>query len=297
MTIPTIKIQYNLNKEVDKFSYFLHHPEFPQHRNLILNAFSELKKILEREKWPEKKKEKEIIKKFIIRFQKKHDKKIKSIFKISERLLRIKSKKSLVVLSDLMDYKWPKSHLGYVIIPTILPFSPYEGNTFYFSILGMINNKRQNDVIFVSIHEISHMILLDILQKKYQKNINEIMKQDSWYFFKEIMAPVIMNQKQFKGIIDGNIYLGNNFLHHIFVIHNYKKFQITDFFQKIYEKLKSEKRNSFIKILEKMVNIILLIEKALGKKRAIWNKFGNNIVNMKSKLKLYSSPIKIKKAK
>lgn len=292
--IPNLQIKYSLDKEVEKFFNFLHHPKFPQHRNLIFNVFPNLQKLLE-QNFDNKNKEMEIIKKFISEFREKHEDKIKAIVEEADNLLRKDSQKALKILAILMDYNWDENHPGYIIMPTILPFSPFEKNIFYFSILGEIKNKKNyHNIIFVTVHEISHMILLDILQNKYKKGINEIMGQSSWYFFKEIIAPVIMNQNQFKEIIyTKNYYFGNPFLCHIFVLQNNKKIQITKFFQEIYEKIKNEQKKNFSEILETMVNIILSIEIEIENKHKIWNKFGDNIVNLEKELSLYSSPIKV----
>jgi len=46
MQIPSIKIKYSFNKETEIFLDFLHHPQFPQHRNMIFRAFKELKSLL-----------------------------------------------------------------------------------------------------------------------------------------------------------------------------------------------------------------------------------------------------------
>lgn len=293
--IPIMQIEYSLDREAEKFFNFLHHPKFPQHRNLIFNVFPELQKSLE-QVYDDKDKEIKIIKNFILEFREKHENKIKDIIKNATDLLKKESKIALETLASLTDYKWDNNHPGYVIIPTILPFSPFEKNIFYFSILGEIKNKENfHNIIFVAIHEISHMILSDILQKKYEKGINEIMSQGSWLFFKEIMAPVIMNQKQFEEIMHNkNYYFGNSFLRHVLVLYNNEKIQITKFFQKIYEKMKYEQQKSFSEILEVMVKIMLFMEKEVENKNKMWNKFGDNIINLEKELVLYSSPINIK---
>ena len=287
-------IKYNLNKEVNKFLIFLHHPEFPQHRNLIFKALPELEKLLKKEKSLNKINKKKIIKSFIVDFRKKHANEIQRVVKSSEKLLKAKMEKSSTALFSLMDYK-PKKNLTFRIIPTILPFSPFERNAFYFSILGAIQKKNQNDIVFVSIHEISHIILYEILEKEYKKPISKIVDKVLLYFFKEILAPVLINQKPLAKLLRPKNYLGNPFLHYIFVLENNKKIQITKFFQKVYENERYKNKLKFNQILKIMLSLILSMEQELKEKNKIWNQYGNNIVNSKYAFKLYSKPIKIKR--
>lgn len=292
--IPILQIKYSLDRETEKFFNFLHHPKFPQHRNLIFRSFPDLQKSLGQIQ-NNKNKESEIIKGFISEFRRKNEGKINKTIKKASNLIKKDSEKALGILAELMDYQWSDDHPRYIIIPTILPFSPFEKNIFYFSILGEIKNRETvHDIIFVAVHEISHMILLDILQNKYKKSINEIIGQSSWYFFKEIMAPVMMNQNQFKEIIHTkNYYFGNPFLRYIFISQNSEKIQITKFFQDIYENVRYKQKRNFSEILEAMIDIMLSIEKEIEYKHKMWNKFGDNIVNLENELALYSNPIKI----
>lgn len=288
MQIPSIKIKYNLNEEVRVFLTFLHHPQFPQNRNKIFKAFPELKIALDRRS---KVKEEIVIKNFIKNFYKKYDYKIKKIINQSREMLRKKSKMALDILSFLMDYKWSEN-ISYIAMPTILPFSPYKKNVFYFSILGTIYNKKQHNILFVSVHEISHIILYEILKKKYGRSFFQ--KRVAFYFLKEILAPVIMNQKSLCSLLQIKDYVGNPFLKRVFIINKSKKNQITDFFQKLYEEARDKKGMNFNQILKIMTQLIFSIENELAKKNKIWNQYGNNLVNNKIAFKKYRQPIKIK---
>ena len=288
MQIPSIKIKYNLNEEVRVFLTFLHHPQFPQNRNKIFKAFPELKIALDKKN---KIKEEIIIKNFIKNFYKKHDYKIKKIINQSRELLKQNSEKALAQLGFLTDYQWSKDE-NYYAFPTILPFSPYKKNIFFFSILGAIYNEEQHNILFVSIHEISHFIVYKTLKKLYNKSIP--LKKAGFYFLKEILAPVIMNQKPLCSLLQIKDYVGNPFLRYIFVINKSKKIQITNFFQKIYEEAKYKKGMNFNQILKIMIQLILFIENEIIKKNEIWNRYGNNLVNNKIAFKKYCQPIKVK---
>lgn len=291
--MPAAYIKYDLNKEVKKFLVFLRHPRFPQHRDLIFKALPELGELLGKERNLSEVKEGAIIKSFIVDFRRKHAREIQHIVKSSEKLLKAKIEKSSTALFSLMDYK-PKKGPIYKIIPTILPFSPFERNVFYFSILGALRKKEQRDVVFVSIHEISHIILYKILEKEYKKPISKVIDSTLLDFFKEILAPVLMNQEPLVNLLHLKDYLGNPFLRHIFVLKNNKKIQITQFFQKIYENERYKNKLKFSQILKVMLSLILSVERELEEKNKIWNQYGNSIVNSESAFKLYSKPIKIK---
>ncbi len=292
--MPIVYIQYDLNKEVEKFLVFLHHPKFPQHRNLIFRALPELGELLGREKNLNQAKERAMIKSFIVDFRKKHAREIQRIVKSSEKLLKAKIEKTSTALFSLMDYE-PKENLTFRIIPTILPFSPFERKTFYFSILGKLRKKSQSDIVFVSIHEISHIILYEILEREYKKPISKIADTVLLDFLKEILAPVLINQRPLAQLLHPKGYLGNPFLHHIFVLENNKKIQITEFFQKIYENERYKNKLKFNQVLKIMLSLILSIGRELKKKNRIWNRYGNNIVHYKEAFRLYSQPIKIKR--
>jgi hypothetical protein len=162
--LPKIVIKENLRQEVNVFLNFLHHPYYPQHRNLIFRVFPELKLLLKN-----KKDEKKIVRKFIIDFRENHKDKINQIIKQSKVVIKNKGPLALKALANLMDYDWTKP-TTYTAIPTILPHSPFGDNVFYFSILKQINKgKSDRDVLYIAIHEISHFIFLIILKKLKRK--------------------------------------------------------------------------------------------------------------------------------
>ena len=130
--IPKIIVKnFNIENEVKLFVRFLNHPYYPQHRNLILNAFKELRNLLT----DDKKNDKKILTKFINEFYEENKKNIKPIFKKSNTIIDTKGRLALNTLAKIMNYKWEDKSIKYFAVPTILPFSPFENNVFYFSIL------------------------------------------------------------------------------------------------------------------------------------------------------------------
>jgi len=287
--IPSLKIKYNLDKEVGQFMSFLHHPYFPRNRNKIFQAFPELKDQIDKTS-----NEKDAVIEFVTDFNKKHKDTVDQFMRTSELLLRQYGKKALEALASLMDYEWNREHQGYTIIHTILPFSPFGKNLFYFSLLGIIRGKKQRDVIYLSVHEISHMLLQEILEKEYKKPISKILDITTWNFFKEIMAPALMNQPSLQKFLKLQNYMGNPFLHNVFIDDGNRKIQISKFFQEIYEEARLEKR-SFRQILDILLPLILSIKTEIENKNKLWNQYGNSIVKNKIAFKEYSKPMEIKK--
>lgn len=287
--IPKIRIEYDLEKETATFYNFLHSSKFPQQGKLIYCAFPELEVVLNDGNKNEAE-EKLAIKTFIQKFREDHGQEIDQTMQINGSLLEAKNESALKKLAELMDYRWTEDHPGYAAIPTILPFCPFGKNLFYFSIL----NAGNHDIIFVATHEISHMLFYEIMEKIYGKPAEEVLGWAGAHFLKEILAPVLMNQEEFKKILESQDSYGNSFLKHIYVESNDQVMQITKFFQDLYENLKHEKRLRFSEILKIMVQTISSIAEEIESKNQLWNQYGSKIAKDEEKFNAYKKPIKIR---
>lgn len=290
--IPKIKVKKNINTEVDLFLKFLHHPYYPQSRIKIFQSFPELEFLLKNQK--NEKEEKIIIQKFIKKFYKKHYKIIQKIINNSKQTLKEKSHKVLKELANLMDYRWPKNHPSYTTMPTILPFSPFDNNTFYFSILGQIKGKNDKNVLFIATHEISHFIFFDIL-KKIKQEIKKSPPDDLRNYFKEALTAILLNRKPLCDILNFQDYKGNPEIRDLRI----KKpdnmiVSFSKFINEQYETIKIKDKKSFESFLKEILIILLPINKEFSKKRAIWNKYGNQLFKNTDILHRYQMPIKIK---
>lgn len=287
--LPKIKIKKDIKNEVDLFIKFLHHPYYPQHKNLIFQIFPNLKLLIKKSK-----DERKTVKKFVANFYNNHQNKINKIIKKSDTL--VKKRWSLVIkeLANLMDYQWSKSVIYYAI-PTILPFSPFGTNKFYFSILGQIYNKNKKDILFIAAHEASHFIFYDLL-KKIEREIKISLPEDSKNYLKEALTAVLLNQKPLNKILKLNNYLGNPEIRDLKIqkpdnmIMNFVNF-LTEY----YQNYKIKKGEDFKIVLEEIIKIIYPISNEFSKKRAIWNRYGSQLYKKHSALHLYQNPIKIKK--
>lgn len=194
-----------------------------------------------------------------------------------------------------MDYKWTRS-ITYKAIPTILPFSSFGNNIFYFSILGEIKGKNDKNILFIAAHEISHFIFYDILKKK--NIIIKSLPTDFKNYFKEALTAVLLNRKPLCNILNLRDYKGNREIHDLKI----KKrdgtiIYFTEFINEYYQAIKIKKKKSFNIFLQEILNILLPFNKEFSKKRAIWNKFGNQLFKNKKAYKIYQYPIKIKEGK
>ncbi|MFA5392200.1 MAG: hypothetical protein WC306_00690 [Candidatus Paceibacterota bacterium] len=275
----------NLSREADLFLNFLHHPYYVQNRNSILKVFPELEKLT-------KENEKKTIKLFIVNFYKNNEEKIQKIIKKNRQLLNKKSEPSLKALLEIMDYQYNQS-IVYNAIPTILPFSPFGDNKFYFSILGEIKNKTDKNILIIGIHEISHFVFLKQL-KNIENKKNIVLPEDLKNYLKEALAAVILNQKPLCNILKLKNYKGNPEIMNLRI----QKYDgsiktIADFLNEYYITIKVRNQESFTLFLEEIIDILLPIASEFAKKRVFWNKYGNKALKDPKIIKLYSEPIKI----
>ena len=296
MFLPKIILLDDIQKEINIFYDFLHHPYFPQHRNMLFNAFSELKEKIENHKLNEEE-ERIIIGDFISSFRKKHKNSINKIINESKEKIKKNEKNILHGLANLMNYNWLEENKKYSILPTIFITSPFYKNYFCFSILKAINKQKQPSILFIATHEISHLILRDILCKSLNtqhEELDNFMGHKLLYFLQEILAPILMKQKVFSSLLDTKDYLGNPNLKYIFIQEKNKDntpFQITDFFQQLYERMKYDEKKDFNLILEKMIDILKSIETDLSKRYDMWSKYGHKILTTEKLLDKYNLPI------
>ena len=282
-----LEVNIDLNRETDLFLSFLHHPYYKQNRNSIFQNFPELERLLEKQG-----EEKQIIKSFISRFYSDNKNTIDKIIQKNKNLLMQKSELSLIALLKIMDYQYDKS-VVYKAAPTILPFSPFGNNVFYFSILGEINGKTDKNILTIGVHEISHFIFFDIL-KRIESKKDLILPDDLKNYLKEALAVVILNQEPLCSILNLKNYKGNPEIQSLRIEKSDGSIKIfTDFLNECYISIKIKGQKSFSIFLKEIINILLPIAPEFAKKRVLWNKYGRKVLKEPDLIKLYSEPIKI----
>jgi len=300
--LPKIRIEKDLEQEVNIFSIFLNNPVYPQNRNFIFKVFPELELQLKTSK-----DEKTVIQKFVVAFRRKNKKIIEQIIKENEILIDKKWSEAIKALASLMDYSWFQP-IVYKAIPTILPFSPLGDNMFYFSILGQIKSilnhslpietKKQNtkDILYTAIHEISHFIFYDILRKIEEESKSPPIENNLRNYLKEALAVVLLNHEPLCAILNQHNYTGNPELCDLQIKkQNGEILKFTDFLQEAYQNSRINKKETFQIFLQGILGILLPLSKEFSIKREIWNRFGKELSKNPEILKTYQYPIQLKK--
>lgn len=288
--IPKIILEENidLDQETNLFLSFLHHKYYVQNRISIFKSFSELEKLLSKNE----KAEGQIIKSFLFNFYNDNKNEINKIIQKNKNLLLEKSKSSLTTLLEIMNYQYDKP-VVYKAIPTILPFSPFKNNVFYFSILGEIKGKVDKNILTIGIHEISHFIFYDLL-KKIENKKGIALPEDLKNYLKEALAVIILNQEPFDDILELKNYKGNPEIQGLKIQKQDDSIkEIIDFLNEYYITIKVRNQESFTLFLEEIISILLPIAPEFAKKRVLWNKYGKKVLKEPKLTKLYNKPIKI----
>ena len=281
-----ILLDYDKNKDLEIFVRFLNNQYHKQHRSMILQAFPELKELLEKEK-----NEEIAVRKLIDDFYVKHNREINRIIEESKELIKDNSEGAFRVLGIAMEYQWEKG-AAYTAIPTILPFCPFGSNKFYFSVLWQIKNGPDKDLIMVAIHEISHFIFFNYLKKT--KNGGRILADNNLkYFLQESLTTALFNSEPLKGFFKTENQLGNPEIRELYVqTKKGKPIKIIDYIKRKY--IKSRAENKLFKIfLTDVIGEFLPTSKEFEQKRILWNKYGRSIFDNRELLKDYQKLIKI----
>jgi hypothetical protein len=285
--IPGIIVKQDLAQEVDVFYKFLHHPRFPGNRNKILRIFPRLEQQLANNK-----DEKATIKEFLEEFYDRHKETVTQIVQENTKLFADKSNQAIDELGKLMEYDWPEN-ITYIAVPTILPFSPFDKNTFFFSILAELNGKKQEDknALSVGVHEISHFIFFKQLkqleiEKKIPQTSNEL--QD---YLKEALAVVLLNERPLQQILGIKNYHGNPELQNLYISKDNETLAFNYWLSQLYQASKSQQR-PFMTFLQDAIVSLVPMEQDLKAKRELWNQIAISEGEELKKLKgQYAKPI------
>lgn len=251
---------------------------------MIFKKFPELEKNLAKESAETN--QKNIIKNFINCFKKEKDGIIKAIEQEEQSKLLKDGEMVLDALGEIMEFHID-SQQEYTIFLSILPFSPFEKNSFYFSILSKIESKENehSDILSLLAHEVSHFILFDILRSK-----NITLERHELYFLKEILAVIVLKNKLLVNFLKAENYRGNTILHKLYVRDGIEAINIVEYFEKIYADKMHENKN-FEEYLDIMIKEIRNISGALKHKYSFWMNKKMDLDKKLEFLKEYSRPV------
>jgi hypothetical protein len=272
-----------IEKEGEMFFAFLNHPKFPTHRKFIFRAFQELESKLEN--CEDKKEEEKRVKEFISKFYEGNGEVIAAIEEKSERKIIEESNKALEVLSDAMEYSWGKG-VTYIATPTVLPFSPFGDNIFYFSILGEIFKRGETKVIEIMIHEISHFIFFEMLAS-IQREENLEISEALIHYTKEALTAALFRSDPMVEFFGTEEYTGNPEIRELYVKPgSEKKVSLIDYIAMRYIQAK-KKENYFYSFLKSLILTMSNIEKEIEEKGKLWKKYGKSIFSEEGLLSEY----------
>lgn len=289
---PRVIFQKNTTeKEGEMFFAFLNHPKFPTHRKFIFNVFPELEKILKNCK--NKKEERREVEEFVKSFYKVNRKKISEVGKESEKEITNKSKKALDILGNAMEYSWREDSL-YIATPTILPFSPFGDDVFYFSILRGVLKNENIRVIEIMVHEISHFIFFDIL-KSIEKEEGLRPSKTLIHYAKEVLTAALFRNKPISKFLGTAKYIGNPEIRELYIVSESKRrVSLIDYIGSIYTQAKDSK-TPFKIFLKDFMLMMLNCEGDIEKKEKLWRKYGRSIFSNNKILLEYQREIIIRK--
>lgn len=279
--VPHIRVVSSSEHEGELFLQYLHSAEYPTHKKLLLGAFPKLAEDLQTNE-----DENLCVKNFIQKYYSEHAAKIEEILQETRKIIGEKGEKGLQYLGIIMEHEW-KNELEYTVFLTILPFSPSQKNSFYFSILGKINNAPSFGILLVTTHEISHFLFFEKLGMLEKKN-NFILHKDTKHFFKEALTAAVLNTEPLRALIGiKGFYMGNPEIQDLYIGWNNKEMPISYFIYSYF----SITSGTFDEKLEALVMHVHAHENEFSAKREIWNALGNSPTPYAEMLTKYKVPI------
>jgi len=295
MYTPTLRLITDVEQEVCIFIDFLNHPKFPQQKGNILRFFPALQEKLEA---PERvDTDTEVVRSFLKEYYQSNKKIIEPILSDIENNLREHGAQVLATLATLMDYEWSPTFVEYKIIPTILPFSPFRDNTIFFSMARKIgankNNEedRNHDILPLVAHEVSHMLLRDILCKNHGTQLDKVYSWTTLHFLQELFAPTLMNQPELKELLGIQNYSGNPYLKPIMISYGDSTDNLVSYFSNIFQEERVIKGKSFTETALLIAALIKKIDPLLDVRLKLWNSAGHLLFKDTDKIKEYTTPI------
>lgn len=283
MQIPKITILDNAQRDADMVWRFLHHPQSPSFARYITNIHPELGKISDDES---------AVRHWVAMWHEQHANELHGIKEAQEKILNEKGAPAFALLSNIMDYAWPSDTL-YTAFFSLLPFSPFEGNSFFYSVLQDISGKNDpgRSVLSVGIHEISHFIFF-VYVRSMTKNTGWSLQQDAVNYLKEALTTVIMNTSEFRKLFGTEPHKGNPELSELYIQDSTTPMTIVPWLERQYAQSRNE-QVAFSDWLERMITLFHSAEPSLSTHMSLWRKYGPTIMNDPTLLDQYRVPISL----
>jgi hypothetical protein len=291
MNMPRIIVNdWDVDTETKIFLKFLHNVDFPTHCTFIFDAFPNLRYLIDG--ISSARRERTIVRKFLDDFYTSNSVAINAAVQKSRACVKKDSQEGLRVLSAAMGYMW-KKQITYLAIPTILPFSPFGTDRFYFSILLELIGRRSQDVLMIALHEISHFIFFDYL-KKIERSGKFVLPPDARHYLKEALTAALFNEEPVKSFFGLTEYAGNPEIRNLCVKNDTgHSIRITDWIRERYRAYMPINAESFAELLVELIGAMRRKQNEFEKKRTFWNTHGKKILSSETLKKQYEQPVDI----
>ncbi len=289
MHVPSVHIRKDVDADIEEFLRFLYR-NTPEKRALVIRTYPELAKAVE---LPEEQGSAQVTG-FVRRYYREHAEAVDVLVADMEARLASDAARVLAALGTEMDYAWPSDASGYIVIPTILPFSPLREPVFYFSLERFLRVRAttvtgEYSILSTLAHEVSHFIFFAFL-RTLPADVQALYTNDLVYLAKEILAPVVMNRPRLEQVLHLTDYGGNYLLHHLVVSRDGKAENIVRFFENEYEQAR-ESGASFEDFLANYMKTLASIKEPLHERATLWNEHGASLLKDETLRARYCEPI------
>ncbi|MGD0977054.1 MAG: hypothetical protein ABR875_02060 [Minisyncoccia bacterium] len=284
---PTIKIINDPIKDADAFVSFIWHKYFIQNREKILKTYPELTDIINSSDAEKK------VRDFVVSLHQSKGNQLEEIIKYNQEIINKKNNAAFKFLSGFMNYSW-SDPIAYNAYLSLLPFSPFKKDYFFYSVLAELNNKNPENksVLSTAIHEISHIIFLEYIEKMGWK-IGQNVSKDVVYVLQESITSSMFKNPELLSLFNmPKSPRGNPEIVEIHISEGDNNMTLVDFVDKniIFNK---NNNNDMNQIINKLIKLFASIGDQISKKIEMWHKFGYKTLRDQELLKKFRQPIVI----
>lgn len=289
MFTPSVRVQMDITRDVQEFIKFLYR-QSPDKQKLIVRAYPDLTSAIKLGEGAGKASVDGFIRE---QYRVRHEQ-IGTLVADMEKHVQTEGTKVLEALGSVMEYVWPENHTGYTIIPTLLPFSPFQEPTFFFSLERFLRTNAHSvasgyGITAVLAHEVSHFVFFDLLNQmpeETQTACDPVIK----YFAKEILAPIVMNDPRLSNILHLVDYSGNPLLKHISLQRGTDKESIVAFFDAEYKHGQAT-GFPFLSFVRHLIQTLSSVHSELQQRLTLWSTYGSALLKDSTLKARYCEPI------
>lgn len=277
--LPQIKVEISPDLDAKAFINFLWHPFLKQNRQMIIKIYPEIEGMISSDS------AKEDVKKFVLNLHQQKKEQLEKIRNEQEKIIMERGQDAFQRLGEIMDYAWenPFIYTGYL---SLLPFSPFKEDHFLYSALSQIHNaiSQNKSVLVVAVHEISHVIFLNLLQK-----LRIRLSKGTKHLFKEALTAAILQDTKLSTILTYEHVDVNPEIRELYIKKGDCVLKATDYlFGLLIENVDLNK--NFLEQMKELLGEFKKSDKSFGEKMDFWNKHGKSIFKDEGLLKQYQEP-------